>query len=209
MAVVHMITNHTTRSPALMGLLRQLWYLCDVSNIELTPQYIRSAANVWADQLSRDLDRDDWKLNPAEFRRKDAEWGGITGHTVDRFASATSAQLPRYFSRYRDPGCEGTLSLSQDWRGEMNWVNPPWDLLPEVAQKLREEGAAATVVAPYWPAADWFHELWDLATEVEIVPPRKDFFLPTRLGASDPLGPARWSAIFFRIPGRDRPTTHE
>ena len=91
MAVVHMITNHTTRSPALMGLLRQLWFLCDVSNIELTPQYIRSAANVWADQLSRDLDRDDWKLTPAEFRRKDAEWGGTTGHTVDRFASATPA----------------------------------------------------------------------------------------------------------------------
>ncbi|KAK3234406.1 hypothetical protein CYMTET_55348 [Cymbomonas tetramitiformis] len=31
------------------------------------------------------------------------------------------------------------------------WVNPPWELLDEVAHKLREEDAAATVVAPYWP----------------------------------------------------------
>eukprot|EP00854_Cymbomonas_tetramitiformis_P013110 gene13110-biopygen13502 len=35
--------------------------------------------------------------------------------------------------------------------GENNWVNPPWALLDEVAHKVREEGAAATVVAPYWP----------------------------------------------------------
>ena len=206
MAVVHMITNYTSRSKPLMDLLRKLWFLCDVANIELRPRYIRSAANVWADALSRDLDRDDWRLNPKEFHRKDAEWGP---HGVDTFASATSAQLPRYYSQYRDPYSEGTNSLAQDWAAELltPWVNPPWDLLPQVAQKLRESGSAATVVAPYWPAADWFHELWALATEVEIVPPRRDFFLPTRLGASEPLGPARWSAIFFRIEGRAKPTT--
>jgi len=204
MAVVHMLTSYTSKSKALMALLRTLWLLCDTCDIELKPLYIRSAANVWADRLSRDLDKDDWKLNPWEFRRKDKEWGP---HTVDRFASATSAQLPRYYSQYYDPYCEGISSLSHDWRGERNWVNPPWCLLPEVAQKLSESGAAATVVAPYWPAYDWFTELWDLATEVEIVPPRRDLFLPTRLGASEALGPAKWSAIFFRIPGRDRPTT--
>ena len=206
MAVVHIITNHTSRSRTLMALLRQLWYVCDVNNIELRPQYIRSAANVWADRLSRDLDIDDWKLNPSEFSRKQREWGE---HTVDRFASATSAQLPRYYSLYTDPYSEGTNSLAHDWTGDRNWVNPPWDLLPEVAQKLRESGAHATVVAPYWPACDWFRELWEMASEVEIVPPRKDLFLPTRLGASAALGPARWSAIFFRIPGRDLRTTSD
>ena len=207
MAVVHILTNYTTKSKALMTLLRQLWWVCDTGNIELRPQYIRSAANVWADKLSRDLDIQDWKLNPQEFRRKDRQWGGPSGHTVDRFASLTSAQLPRYYSLYRDPHCEGTHSLGQDWRGETNWVNPPWDLLPEVAQKLQESGARATVVAPYWPACDWFQQLWEIATEVEIVPPRRDFYLPTRLGASDALGPAKWSSIFFRIPGQESPTT--
>jgi len=203
MAVVHILTNHTTRSHGMMQLLRQLWYLCDTNNIELRPQYIRSAANIWADRLSRDLDINDWKLNPAEFRRKDFEWGGPTGHTVDRFASHTSAQLPRYYSLYRDPACEGVNSLAQDWLGEHNWVNPPWDLLPEVAQKLTETGAAATVVAPYWTATDWFRSLWELSDQVEIVAPRRDFYLPTRLGASEALGPAKWASIFFRILGRD------
>ena len=99
------------------------------------------------------------------------------------------------------------MSLSHSWLGENNWVNPPWNLLPEVAQNLRETQAQATVVAPYWPACDWFRELWDLATEVEIVPPRRDFYLPTRLGASEALGPAKWSSIFFRIPARAPSTT--
>ena len=207
MAVVHILTNHTSRSRPLMALLRQLWFLCDVNNIDIRPQYIRSAANVWADALSRDLDLDDWKLNPVEFQRKHKTWGP---YEVDRFASQTSRQLKRYYSQYRDPECEGTHSLAHDWTlepGRHNWVNPPWGLLPEVAQKLSECGAPATVVAPYWPACSWFTELWNLASEVEIVPPRRDFFLPTRLGASAPLGPAKWSAIFFRIPGRAQATT--
>eukprot|EP00854_Cymbomonas_tetramitiformis_P000288 gene288-biopygen202 len=59
--------------------------------------------------------------------------------------------LPRYYAAWRDPLCEGMDSLTYDRRGENNWVNPPWALLDEVAHKLREEGAAATVVAPYWP----------------------------------------------------------
>eukprot|EP00854_Cymbomonas_tetramitiformis_P034302 gene34302-biopygen24641 len=64
-----------------------------------------------------------------------------------------SAQLPRYYAAWKDPRCEGVDSLAYEWRGENNWVNPPWALLHEVAHKLREEGAAATVVALYWPAS--------------------------------------------------------
>ena len=97
------------------------------------------------------------------------------------------------------------MSLAQDWRGEQNWVNPPWDLLSDVAQKLRESGAGATVVAPYWPACAWFRELWALSTEVEIVPPSHDLFLPTQFGAEKGVGPAKWSTIYFRIPGRASP----
>ncbi|KAK3252189.1 hypothetical protein CYMTET_38505 [Cymbomonas tetramitiformis] len=69
---------------------------------------------------------------------------------VDRFASELSAQLPRYCAQWHDPGCEGVDSLAFSWLGEVNWVNPPWSLLDEVAHKLREERCSATVVAPYW-----------------------------------------------------------
>ncbi|KAK3265934.1 hypothetical protein CYMTET_25410 [Cymbomonas tetramitiformis] len=70
-------------------------------------------------------------------------------HMVNRFVSEILAQLPRYSAPWKDPCCEGVDSLAYDWRGEINWVNPPWALPDKVAHKLREEGAAATVVASY------------------------------------------------------------
>jgi hypothetical protein len=46
--------------------------------------YIHSATNIWADGLFRELDRDEWHLNPRIFSYLQAEWGT---HSIDRFAS--------------------------------------------------------------------------------------------------------------------------
>ncbi|KAK3284535.1 hypothetical protein CYMTET_7830 [Cymbomonas tetramitiformis] len=123
---------------------------------------------------------------------------------VDRFASEISTRLPRYYAAWKDPKCEGVDSQTYDWRGENNWVNPPWALLDEVAHKLREEGAAATVVAPYWPGQSWCRELEALATEVVIMPRRRDLFTPSRLGGSELLGPSKWDVVMFFIEARPR-----
>ncbi|KAK3285052.1 hypothetical protein CYMTET_7327 [Cymbomonas tetramitiformis] len=114
----------------------RLWSLLDSHDIELQARYIHSEANVWADGLSRCEDLDDWRLNRDWFEWADKQWGP---YTVDRFASEISAQLPRYYAAWRDPRCEGVDSLTYDWRGENNWVNPPWALLDELAHKLRLE----------------------------------------------------------------------
>ena len=196
MAVVHMLVHYSSRSPAIMRRLRALWLLLDLHNITLSVEYIRSEANVWADALSRELDTEDWRLNPAVFKELDTAFGP---HTVDRFASMTSAQLPRYNSRWKDPLSEGVDSLHLDWRDENNYANPPWTLLPQLAQKLRENPVKCTIVCPHWPGAPWFHELRDLATHMWVYPPRYDFFLPSRLGASAPVGPAGWSTAVFRL----------
>ncbi|KAK3284632.1 hypothetical protein CYMTET_7732 [Cymbomonas tetramitiformis] len=145
-AVVAMLSHFTSRNPELMRRMRRLWILLDLNDIELQARYIRSEANEWADRLSRDRDLDDWRLNRRWFQWAEREWHQ---HTVDRFASELSAQLPRYYAQWHDPGCEGVDSLAFSWLGEVNWVNPPWCLLDEVAHKLRDEKCAATVVAPY------------------------------------------------------------
>eukprot|EP00854_Cymbomonas_tetramitiformis_P008950 gene8949-biopygen9116 len=107
--------------------------------------------------------RDDKKYDKKHDKDKqdDRKPSGAKGKEI-------SAQLPRYYATWKDPRCEGVDSLTYDWQGENNWVNPPWALLDEVAHKLREEGAAATVVAPYWPGQSWFRELEALATEVTV-----------------------------------------
>ncbi|KAK3233094.1 hypothetical protein CYMTET_56579 [Cymbomonas tetramitiformis] len=200
-AVVAMLSHFTSRNPDLMRRMRRLWLLLDLHDIELQAWYICSEANVWADNLLRCEDLDDWRLNRDWFVWADKQWGP---YTVDRFASEISAQLPRYYAAWKDPKCEGVDSLTYDWRGENNWVNPPWALLDEVAHKLREEGAAATVVAPYGPGQSWFRELEALATEVVIMPRRRDLFTPSRLGGSKLLGPSKWDAVMFFIEARPK-----
>jgi hypothetical protein len=55
----------TTRSPVMIAELRHQRYthpyicwLLDTNDIRIRPRYIRSAANIWAYSLNRELDRD-------------------------------------------------------------------------------------------------------------------------------------------------------
>jgi hypothetical protein len=58
--------------------------------------------------------------------------------------------------------------MARSWLHENNFVNPPWSLLDQVAQKLRDEQATATVVAPYWVTATWWTELQDFYTQPRL-----------------------------------------
>ena len=89
-----------------------------------------------------------------------------------------------------------------NWRQELNWCNPPWDLLDRLAQHLRETGAAATVVAPCWPAQAWYQALQELSSDVLHLPARQGLFCPGRPFASGTTAPPKWSVVCFRIPGR-------
>jgi hypothetical protein len=80
----------------MMDELRKLWELIDTNNISVRSRYIRSAANVWADTLSSETDKDDWELNPRIFTFLDSLWAP---HSIDRLATQGNSQLPRHDSR--------------------------------------------------------------------------------------------------------------
>jgi hypothetical protein len=133
----------------MMTELRRLWYLIDTNDIHIRPLYIRSAANIWADTLNRELDIEDWKLNPRLYAHLQSRWGP---HTIDRFASMLNTQLPRFNARWRDPQCEDVDCLHlpvTTWLRENNYGNPPWTALPALAAKLGQSHATSTVIAPY------------------------------------------------------------
>ena len=205
-AVVAILRHQTVRSPEMMEELRKLWWILDSNDIQLYPEYIRSADNVYADRLSRIVDRDDWRLNPMTFGEYDRRWGQ---HTVDRFATANNALCERYNSEYRDPNSEGVDAFARSWIGENNWCNPPWRLLADVVAKLREEGAAATVVAPYWPSAPLFPGLMELANQYDVLAATRDTFFPGRLGSCEPLDKPGWRVIIARVEGRPAMCTPE
>jgi hypothetical protein len=124
-AVVAMLTKLTTRSPVMMTDVRLLWHLMDVNDIRIRPKHIRSAANIWAHGLNRELHRDEWQLNPRIFSCLQTEWGP---HSIDRFASMVNTQLPRFNAKRRDPKCEDIDCLhlpDAAWQCEANYCNPP------------------------------------------------------------------------------------
>jgi hypothetical protein len=170
-AVAVVISHLTSRSPAMMDELRKLWKLIDTNNISILARYIRPAANVWADRLSRETNRDDMLLNPRIFTYLDSQWGP---HSIDKLAPQGNKLLPRYNARWRDPSAEALDCLhlpDRLWTSDTKWCNLPWTLLPDLVHKLRQSGAEATVIALYWPAKQWYQLLSELSGEQILYPP--------------------------------------
>ena len=198
-AVVRIVTTGSSRSLDLMQELRKLWQFCAEHDIRLKADYVRTAINI-ADPWSRITDKTDWKLNPTHFARAAHRWGTPT---VDRFATSNNAQVLRYNSLHADPQSEAQDAFTQDWSADHNWLNPPWDLLPEVVRKLQSEPAArATVVAPVWPSQQWYHGLQALASDSFQLPPARDVFFPGRTGSCEPWGNPHWRVALFHVPPR-------
>ena len=83
--------------------------------------------NIEADSLSRQVDYDDYMLNPDIFAALDILWGP---HTVDRFSTFKTRQVPRFCSRWLNPCAEGIDAFTLPWAGENNWMFPPPYLIP-------------------------------------------------------------------------------
>jgi hypothetical protein len=117
---------------------------------------------------------------PRKFKHFDKWWGP---HSIDRFASSTDKHVHRYNAKWRDGTTEAVDSLhfpDTELRRENNWCNPPWELLDDLATKLRTSGAATTFIAPYWPKKPWFMHLSEMSILTVDMPPSHDLFSPQR-----------------------------
>ena len=135
----------------------RIYAICRQHGIRLCPEWIPRRLNTHADYWSRVVETDDWMLNPCHFQELDKIWGP---HTVDRFASLNSRQLPRFCSKWLCPGCEGVDAFTLDWRGENNWLVPPVHLVSRVLNHMRYFGEAGTLVVPLWTSAPWWSLLF-------------------------------------------------
>ena len=89
----------------------QIFQTCIRNKTELDVQWVPRDCNEQVDLLSRFVDKDDWAVNARIFRIIDAKWGP---HTIDRFASYYSFQLPRINSKHASPRSSGADSFAQD-----------------------------------------------------------------------------------------------
>ncbi len=98
----------------------------------------------------RIVDYDDWKLNPSVFMWLDSCWGP---HSIDKFASHYNTQLPRFNSRYWNPGTEAVDAFTANWAGENNWLCPSVVLVVRTIRHLSACAAVGTLLVPCWQSA--------------------------------------------------------
>jgi hypothetical protein len=193
-AVVAILTNLTTRSPLLMAELRHLVRVLAELDVSLRATYIRSRENVVADYYSRLARPYEYAISHDVFRRVSTWWGECT---VDAFAAAATALLPRYWAEsFSDHCAEAVDAFAQEWRGECAWAHPPPHMLPQLAQLLRErESAEAYVCTPFWPGEAWYAELLGLCSE-HISFPAGSF---ERIAPDAPARLESWPCTVFRV----------
>ena len=143
--------------------------------------------------FNADTFTNDWKLNPSLFIKAQNKWGI---HTIDLFAAAHNAQVQRFYTRRHN-------ALSQSWKGENPWCNPPWHLISSVLAKLKREKVTATLCVPYYKNASWWSTLKSMAIDDPIALPRnKDTFL--RRG-TETIGYTPWdTTLLVRVSGNPK-----
>ena len=185
--VVRVLFNGSKKQ-ALHKVVLSIFNLCIDNKINLLPEWVPRDDNVIADLASKSIDRDHFMLHPDIFAAFDIMWGP---HTIDRFSSFRSRQLPRFNSRWANPCSEGVDAFSFRWDNENNWLFPPPKLIPRVLKHLASSKAEGTLIVPEWPSAHWWPLVYQgndcFINEVRtflVIHPRKNAFLPAVPGFS-------------------------
>lgn len=183
----------------LTKLAKTIWSYALALNMHLQCVHLTGALNTHADALSRIHDKYNWMLHPRIFQVLDSIWGP---HSIDRFASCTNTQLPRYNSWFRDPHSEAVDALAQqNWDKENNYVNCPFRLIPRVLDIVRKQKAKATIIAPIWPSQPWFQQLKRLTVDKPLrIPNNRRSFMYMGPQA-EPMKNKAWRLCAWRICG--------
>jgi len=127
--------------------VRRLYAVVQRLGVTLDAEWIPTAANVWADRLSRTKESTDWSLDPTFFSALDSLYGP---HAVGRFPTALQP-------------ADGSPALAAPplpplatWTRVNNWVNPPFSHIPLVLNLIKHQRVTATVVVPVRRAQAWW-----------------------------------------------------
>jgi hypothetical protein len=132
--------------------------------IFLQALHIPGKLNTRADWLSRNPDDHSYRLNPEIFQRVCRRFD--VAPTIDLFANRFNKQVPRFCAWRRDTQSQGN-AFQISWTKEICWLNPPWALLHQALNKLRQDQATALACVPVWRSAPW----WSMVEQMADTPP--------------------------------------
>ena len=65
----------------------------------------------------------------------------------DAFADKENKRFDKW---YGEGSPDGTNAFEQNWGSEILWINPPFNLFPQVLDKIVQDKAHAVIIVPYW-----------------------------------------------------------
>ena len=140
--------------------------------------------------------RDDYTIRQERFKEA-LEALEVETPRVDGFASPENSRCPLFWDARNS-------AFDRNWKAQgLLWLNPPFQFLPRVVDKLEKEHPTVLLLCPDWQTAPWFKKVQPMAT--------RSYFFPrgTRLFEDPPgrkgrLGPTRWGTwVFYINPAED------
>lgn len=191
-AVVGYLTNGGGQDRDLNTMIKQAWAEIHQLQAELVlTNWIHGATqNQIADQLSRWEDWDDWQVTREVFLRVEKVWGCFS---IDRFADNHNRHVERFNSRSLCPYTEAEDAFSRNWKGEWNWIVPPFRLIFRCLEHLIDQGASGVMVVPQWEAQPWWPVMQLVTVRRMYLGKGREVFLQGPSGHVEPWGNDSWN----------------
>jgi len=170
------------------AIAREIWNWAIENNNWLSVCHLPGVLNVVADRESRRFHTDtEWMLDK-DILHKALRFLGADP-VIDLFASRSNYQLKPYISWRPDPEAVHIDAFSYCWSKGLFYAFPPFSLIPQVLQKIREDRASGILVVPDWPTQPWYPSLLRLITchPYKVKRSRHLLSLPTRPHEVHPL----------------------
>jgi hypothetical protein len=123
-----------------------------------------AARSVWATLTVRDAP--ELTLTREAFVQVEQRFGP---HSIDRFASDISYQLPRYNTKYFLPRAEALDAFSLNWAGDKNYLFPPLSLVGHAMYHASVCGADITIVYMQWFSRTYMKSLRKYESEGKLL----------------------------------------
>ena len=163
-----------TRSKVLFLKAREILLWVESMKITILPHFIQGSLNTRADLLSRPnlVIFSEWTLHHQVVQDLLHQWPAI----IDLFATSLTARLPVFFAPAWEPKATGVDAFLQPWDNLQAYAFPPIAIIRRVLLKLRaSHNCDLTLIAPFWPQREWFPDLLELLSDIQIeLPKRQD-----------------------------------
>ena len=192
------LSKMSGRKYLLNCLAKEILLWCASRHIWLSVYHIPGVRNAVADSLSRKGNEDmEWMLTDNTFHSIQTLLGSCE---LDLFASKENHKLPLYVSYLPDPEAYAVNHFSLIWTNINAFVFLPFIVLGLVLQKILQDQATVTVVAPIFHTQPWFPTLLKLTCQQPYLLPKQCLILPSNRQKKHPLTKMRLGA--FRVSGK-------